>query len=111
MQCNYLTLSTVNAKSNAPQRVSAPDWMASSIFSVAWAAYYDDQVYEGRTRSVLHALEIHLHLGDGQALRASTALAAGVALMGETCGAVTAGIISAAILAAMAADMILALKA
>jgi hypothetical protein len=48
-QPNYLTLSSVNAKSNAPQRVWVPDWMASSNFSVAWAAYYDDQVYEGCT--------------------------------------------------------------
>ncbi|MFW6147602.1 MAG: C-GCAxxG-C-C family protein [Thermodesulfobacteriota bacterium] len=59
---------------------------------VAWAAYYNDRVYEGCTRSVLYALQSHLHLGDGQALRASTALAAGVARMGETCGAVTGGI-------------------
>jgi C_GCAxxG_C_C family probable redox protein len=61
---------------------------------VAWAAYYNDRVYEGCTRSVLYALETHLHLGDGQALKASTALAAGVARMGETCGAVTGGIMA-----------------
>lgn len=61
---------------------------------VAWAAYYNDRVYEGCTRSVLHALQTHLHLGDGQALRASTALAAGVARMGETCGSLTGGIMA-----------------
>jgi C_GCAxxG_C_C family probable redox protein len=66
---------------------------------VAWAAYYNDRVYEGCTRSVLYALEAHLHLGDGQALRASTALAAGVARMGETCGALTGGIMGIGLVA------------
>jgi len=61
---------------------------------VAWAAYYNDRVYEGCSRSVLQALQSHLHLGDGGALKASTALAGGVARMGETCGALTAGIMA-----------------
>jgi C_GCAxxG_C_C family probable redox protein len=61
---------------------------------VAWAAYYNDRVYEGCTRSVLYALQTHLHLGDGQALKASTALAGGVARMGESCGALTGGIMA-----------------
>lgn len=61
---------------------------------VAWAAYYNDRVYEGCTRSVLYALQTHLHLGDGQALKASTALAGGVARMGENCGALTGGIMA-----------------
>jgi C_GCAxxG_C_C family probable redox protein len=61
---------------------------------VAWAAYYNDRVYEGCSRSVLQALQIHLHLGDGEALRASTALAGGVARMGESCGALTGGIMA-----------------
>jgi len=61
---------------------------------VAWAAYYNDRVYEGCSRSVLQALQIHLHLGDGEALRASTALAGGVARMGETCGALTGSIMA-----------------
>jgi len=29
---------------------------------VAWAAYYNDRVYEGCTRFVLQALQSHLHL-------------------------------------------------
>ena len=61
---------------------------------VAWAAYYNDRVYEGCSRSVLQALQTHLHLGDGEALRASTPLAGGVARMGETCGALTGGIMA-----------------
>ena len=59
---------------------------------VAWAAYYNDRAYEGCSRCVLEALRSHLHVGDGEALRASTALAGGVARMGETCGALLGGI-------------------
>jgi len=58
------------------------------------AAYYNDRVYEGCTRSVLQALQSHLHLENGGAIKASTALAAGVARMGETCGALTGGIMA-----------------
>jgi len=29
---------------------------------VAWVAYYNDRVYEGCTRFVVHALQSHLHL-------------------------------------------------
>ena len=61
---------------------------------VAWAAYYNDRVYEGCSRSVLKALQSHLHMSDGGALRASTALAGGVARMGETCGALIGGIMA-----------------
>jgi C_GCAxxG_C_C family probable redox protein len=61
---------------------------------VAWDAYYNDRVYEGCSRSVLQALQSHLHLGDGGALKASTALAGGVARMGENCGALTGGIMA-----------------
>jgi len=35
----------------------------------------------------LRALEEHLELSDGSAVRAATPLAAGIAMMGETCGA------------------------
>ena len=61
---------------------------------IAWDAYYNDRVYEGCSRSVLQALQIHLHLGDGGALKASTALAGGVARMGENCGALIGGIMA-----------------
>ena len=44
---------------------------------VAWDAYYNDRVYEGCSRSVLQAPQRHLHLGDGRAVKASTALAGG----------------------------------
>jgi C_GCAxxG_C_C family probable redox protein len=61
---------------------------------IAWDAYYNDRAYEGCSRSVLHALQSHLHLADGEALKASTALAGGIARMGETCGALTGGIMA-----------------
>lgn len=65
---------------------------------VAWVAYYNDRVYEGCSRSVLQALQSLLHLGDGEVLRASTPLAGGVARMGETCGALTGGIMAIGLL-------------
>ncbi len=59
---------------------------------IAKAAYDNNRAYEGCARCVLHALRTHLHLlEDGGAFRAvmkaSTALSAGVARKGETCGA------------------------
>jgi len=66
---------------------------------VAKAAYDNDRAYEGCTRSVLDALQTHLHLTDDckayrAVLKASTALAAGVARRGETCGALTGTIMA-----------------
>lgn len=65
---------------------------------VAWAAYYNDRAYEGCSRSVLQALQAYLHLGNGESLKASTALAGGVARMGETCGALTGAIMAIGLL-------------
>jgi C_GCAxxG_C_C family probable redox protein len=61
---------------------------------IAWAAYYNDRVYEGCSRSVLYALQSHLHLEGEDALKASTALAGGIARMGENCGALIGGIMA-----------------
>lgn len=62
---------------------------------IAWAAYYNHRVYGGCSRSVLKALQDHLRLDDGGgALKASTALAGGVARMGQTCGAVTGSVMA-----------------
>ena len=66
--------------------------------AIAKSAYNNDRVYEGCTRSVLAALNEHLHLtsfeGIKECLKASTALAAGIARMGEICGALTGGIMA-----------------
>jgi len=71
-----------------------PGSRAKLLDRVAWAAYYNDRVYEGCSRSVMSALQGHLHLEGGGALKASTALAGGVARMGETCGALIGGIMA-----------------
>ena len=81
-------------KANYNTREVEPGSREKLLDRVAWAAYYNDRVYEGCSRSVLQALQTHLHVGDGEALRASTALAGGVARMGETCGALTGGIMA-----------------
>lgn len=71
-----------------------PGSRAKLLDRVAWAAYHNDRVYEGCSRSVLYALQGHLHLEGGGALKASTALAGGIARMGETCGALIGGIMA-----------------
>ncbi len=71
-----------------------PGSRAKLLDRVAWAAYYNDRVYEGCSRSVLYALQGHLHLEDAGALKASTALAGGIARMGETCGALIGGVMA-----------------
>lgn len=50
--------------------------------------------FHGCSRCVFKALQDHLHLGDGTALRASTPLAAGIAMRGETCGALLGGLLA-----------------
>jgi len=81
-------------KANYTNRQIEPGSREKLLDRVAWAAYYNDRVYEGCTRSVFQALQSHLHLEDGAAIKASTALAGGVARMGETCGALTGGIMA-----------------
>ncbi|MBD3205063.1 hypothetical protein GF319_01815 [Candidatus Bathyarchaeota archaeon] len=64
---------------------------AKIIDRVAKAAYDNNRAYEGCARCVLHAVQTHMHLVEEQVfshvLRSSTALSAGVARKGETCGA------------------------
>jgi C_GCAxxG_C_C family probable redox protein len=59
---------------------------------VAKAAYDNNRAYEGCARCVLHALQTHMRVIDDDeaftaAFKSSTALSAGVARKGETCGA------------------------
>jgi C_GCAxxG_C_C family probable redox protein len=64
---------------------------AKIIDRVAKAAYDNNRAYEGCARCVLHALQTHMNITDEKAFTAacksSTALSAGVARKGETCGA------------------------
>ena len=57
-------------------------------------AHNYERVYHGCSQCVLKALQEHLQLSDGEAFRAASALAGGVARMGETCGALSGGIMA-----------------
>jgi C_GCAxxG_C_C family probable redox protein len=59
---------------------------------IAKASYDNNRAYEGCARCVLHALITHLNIISNEkavkaVMRSSTALSAGVARKGETCGA------------------------
>jgi C_GCAxxG_C_C family probable redox protein len=58
------------------------------------AAHHYEKEFHGCSRCVFKALQDRLNLGDGVALRASTPLAAGVAMRGETCGALLGGLLA-----------------
>ena len=66
--------------------------MSKVLDRIAKAAYDNNRAYEGCARCVLSALQTHLHLMDDDkafrgVMKSSTALSAGVARKGETCGA------------------------
>ena len=75
-----------------------PGSEAKIVDAVSASAFNNDRAYEGCARCVLAALDEHLRLtppgGSRQALLASTALSAGVARMGEVCGALLGGIMA-----------------
>jgi C_GCAxxG_C_C family probable redox protein len=50
--------------------------------------------YHGCSRSVMRSLADHLGLGDSLTFKAATPLSGGVAMRGETCGALIAGIMA-----------------
>jgi len=50
--------------------------------------------FHGCSRCVLRPLQDHLNLGDDESFKASTPLAAGVAMRGETCGALLGGLMA-----------------
>ena len=59
-----------------------------------------EKEFNGCSRCVFKALQDHLDLGDGPSLKASTPLAAGVAMRGETCGALIGGLLAVGIITA-----------
>jgi C_GCAxxG_C_C family probable redox protein len=67
---------------------------------VEGAAHRYEKEFHGCSRCVLKALQDHFHLGDGATLQASTPLAAGVAMRGETCGALVGGLLAVGIVTA-----------
>jgi C_GCAxxG_C_C family probable redox protein len=63
-------------------------------------AHKYEKEFHGCSRCVFKALQDHFGLGDGSALKASTPLAAGVAMRGETCGALLGGLLAVGIVTA-----------
>jgi len=96
---------------NYPKETARYDTRSEGVAStgkildrIAKAAYDNDRAYEGCTRCVLAALQDHLHLVANDkayraVLKASTALAAGVARRGETCGALVGAVMAVGLVA------------
>ena len=65
-----------------------------SLALIEEVAHSYEKSYHGCSRSALKALQDHLNLGDGLIFKASTPLAAGIAMKGETWGALLAGLLA-----------------
>lgn len=65
---------------------------ADLVTKIKETAYEHERVYHGCSQCVLSALQDHLGLGSRDSFKAATALAGGIARMGETCGALVGGI-------------------
>ena len=79
-------------------REISPGSKAKLINAVSISAFNNNRTYEGCARCVLSAINEHLQLtsaeGFNESIKASTALSAGVARMGETCGALIGGVMA-----------------
>jgi C_GCAxxG_C_C family probable redox protein len=75
-----------------------PGSTAKLIDAVSISAYNNNRTYEGCARCVLAGINEHLRLTSAESfnecIKTSTALSAGVARMGETCGALIGGIMA-----------------
>ncbi|MBE9514203.1 MAG: C-GCAxxG-C-C family protein [Chloroflexi bacterium] len=58
------------------------------------AAYEYERKFHGCSRCTLLPLQEYLELGDGSALRAAVPLAGGIAMTGDTCGALLGGLLA-----------------
>lgn len=67
---------------------------ADLIARIGETAYEYERSYHGCSQCVLRALQDHLKLGNRESYKAATALAGGIARMGETCGALIGGIMA-----------------
>ena len=63
-------------------------------------AHFYEKTFHGCSRCVFKALQDYLDLGDGATVKASTPLAAGIAMRGETCGALLGGLLALGIVTA-----------
>lgn len=76
----------------------APGSRDKLVNAASISAFNNNRTYEGCARCVLAGINEHLHLGSkegfNESIKASTALSAGVARMGETCGALIGGVMA-----------------
>ncbi len=67
---------------------------AELLDRVEESAYNYEKAYHGCAQCVLLAIQDHLEVGDGATFRSASALAGGVALMGDSCGALIAAMMA-----------------
>lgn len=67
---------------------------AELVSKIGQTAYEYEKVYHGCSQCVLRALQDNLRVGNRESFKAATALAGGIARMGETCGALIGGIMA-----------------
>ena len=67
---------------------------AELLKRVEESAYNYEKAYHGCSQCVLQAIQDHLKVGDEATFRSASALAGGVALMGDSCGALVAGMMT-----------------
>ena len=67
---------------------------AELLDRVEESAYNYEKAYHGCSQCVLRPIQDHLNVGNEATFRSASALAAGVALMGDSCGALIAGMMA-----------------
>jgi C_GCAxxG_C_C family probable redox protein len=67
---------------------------AEILNRVEESAYNYEKAYHGCSQCVLQAMQDHMKVGDEATFRSASALAGGVALMGDSCGALIAGMMA-----------------
>jgi C_GCAxxG_C_C family probable redox protein len=67
---------------------------AEILNQVEESAYNYEKAYHGCSQCVLRAIQDHLKIGDAATFRSASPLVAGVALMGDSCGALIAGMMA-----------------
>jgi len=68
--------------------------IAKLLKRVEESAYNYEKAYHGCSQCVLQAIQDNLKVGDEATFRSASALAGGVALMGDSCGALVAGMMT-----------------
>jgi len=79
-----------------PEKISREDLLNK----IEETAHDYEKEFHGCSRCVFKALQDYLDLGNDSSLKASTPLAAGVAMRGETCGALLGGLLAIGIVTA-----------